>query len=337
MPGLFLLTPGTRASLTSERVMLEIPADPSEDRPPETREILLRDVEQVITTPHVHLTMPLLAEFMLREIPVIMAAGGGRIIGLCLPAPPHSAARLAQYRRTGDGPFALALAVNWVEAKIVNQRRVLQRLAANRPQADVSGVLAALDELAGKCRGCESLETLRGYEGTAAGRYFEAWGGFFPPEAPFVRRSRRPPLNPPNAVLSFAYSVMAAEIECLIHAAGLDPALGFYHEPQDRRASLALDLLEQFRAPVADALALDLFSHQVLKPRDHFEETNGGVYLNTAGRKRFFVAYERRMTREYRSEQNGLRTTLRAEFQQQVQAVKKAILDNEPFAPFLMN
>lgn len=113
--------------------------------------------------------------------------------------------------------------------------------------------------------------------------------------------------------------------------------MGFFHETQDRRASLALDLVEPFRAPVADAMALDLLSHQTLKPAEHFESRDGGVYLNTDGKKRFFVAYERRLARAYRSEQTGLRTTLRDEMRRQVLAVKKSILDGAAFEPWLMN
>jgi CRISPR-associated protein Cas1 len=198
-------------------------------------------------------------------------------------------------------------------------------------------VLASLDELSGRCRTAETLDTLRGYEGTAAGRYFEAFGAFFPEHCPFEYRSRRPPHNAVNAILSFAYTMLCSELECHLHATGLDPAIGFLHEPADRRPSLALDLLEPFRAPVADALALDLVSHGQLKPKEHFETRDGGVFLNMEGRKRFFVAYERRLGREYHSEQTGVRTTLRAEMRRQAVVVKQAVLNDEVFEPFLMN
>jgi len=182
-----------------------------------------------------------------------------------------------------------------------------------------------------------SRETLRGYEGAAAGRYFERYGEFFPESCPFERRSRRPPLNPPNAILSYAYTLLAAEAEAFLHGIGLDPAIGFYHEPEDRRASLALDLIEPFRAPVADAMALDLISHATLKPERDFEKAKGGIYLSAEGRRRFHVAYERRMEREFTSDQHGQRTSLRRELHQQCHAAKRAFLDEEPWEPFVMN
>jgi CRISPR-associated protein Cas1 len=160
---------------------------------------------------------------------------------------------------------------------------------------------------------------------------------FFPDNAPFERRSRRPPHNAPNAILSYAYTLLSAEAEACLYAIGLDPALGFYHEPATGRPSLALDIIEPFRAPLADAMALDLLTHGILNPKAHFENRDVGVYLNVEGRKRFFVAYERRMEREFTSEQHGSRTVLRRELHNQCRAVKKAISQGEPFEPFLMN
>ncbi len=337
MPGLFALTPGTSINLVSERLRVAVPAQPDEDRPAEEHDVPLFDVEQVVIDDSVNITIPAIAELMRRNIPLVLTSHGEKILGLCQPPAPHSIARLAQYRSAGASPLALALASLWVEAKILNSRRVIQRLAQNRETADVAAVLAALQQLAERCRDALSIETLRGYEGTAAGRYFEALGGFFPEGCPFEYRSRQPPHNPANAVLSFAYTILTSEMECLVHAHGLDPAIGFLHEPADRRPSLALDLIEPFRAPVADALALDLLNHGTLKAADHFERQKGGWYLNKTGRKRFFAAYERRMNREFTSDQSGRRTTLRMEMERQVHAVKKALLSGEPFEPFLMN
>ena len=342
MPSVFLTTAGVRVSLVSERLRVELPPaerNGNDDSPgaPGYKDIPLSEVERVILHETVSLTIPALGELMRRDIPVVLAAGDGRVLGLCQPPAPHSTARLAQYHRAGDPAFGLALAINWVEAKILNSRRVLQRLAANRDDLEITPQLLALQTLAENSLNAGSTETLRGYEGTAAGRYFECFGSFFPPENPFERRSRRPPHNPPNAVLSYAYTLLGAEAEASLHAIGLDPAIGFYHEPSDRRASLALDIIEPFRAPLADAMAIDLFSHGILHPVSHFTPQNGGIYLNSEGRRRFFTAYERRMDREYNSEQKGLRTTIRRELQRQCQLVKQSVLEGEPFEPFLMN
>ncbi|MBV8277902.1 MAG: CRISPR-associated endonuclease Cas1 [Verrucomicrobia bacterium] len=336
MPAVFLTTPGTRASLVSERLRIETP--PSNGTQEQlVRDIPLVDIEHVIAHETAHVTMAAIAELMRRNIPLVLNSNTDTILGLCLPPAPHSAVRVEQYRKAQEPSFTLALAINWVEAKILNGRRVLQRLAANREELEITPYLLALGHLAQNCQQAGSLDTLRGYEGTAAGRYFECYATFFPEHTPFERRSRRPAHNAPNAILSYAYTLLSAEAEACLHAIGLDPAVGFFHEPADRRPSLALDIIEPFRAPLADAMALDLLTHGVLNGRAHFENRNGGVYLNVEGRKRFFVAYERRMEREFTSEHHGSRTSLRRELHNQCRAVKKAVSEGEPFEPFLMN
>ncbi len=334
MPSLIITTPGTRVSLISERLHIE----PSpHGTPAEPRDLPLADIERAVIAETCSLSTAALAAMLRRGICVIITDFAGRIAGLAQPPAPHRSSRLAHYRASTDDTISLALAALFVEAKILNSRRVLQRLAANRETSTMAETLCSLQNSAQTAVRAVSLDILRGCEGAAAAAYFEAYGTFFPPTAPFERRSRRPPHNPPNAILSYTYTLLAAEAESCLYSVGLDPALGFLHEPADRRPSLALDLIEPFRAPVADAMALDLLSHGTLHPVTHFERREGGIYLNTDGRRRFFVAYERRMDREFTSEQHGRRTTLRRELENQALTLKSSLQDGEPFTPFLMN
>ncbi|WP_142659533.1 CRISPR-associated endonuclease Cas1 [Methylacidimicrobium tartarophylax] len=117
---------------------------------------------------------------------------------------------------------------------------------------------------------------------------------------------------------------------------GLDPALGLLHVTEDGRWSLALDLIEPFRPILVEALALDLFSHQILN-RQLFESREGGVYLARDGKKKFLLQYERRMERQFLSEAVGCRTTLRAELERQATNYKAALENPGKFEPFLMN
>lgn len=335
MPALFLLSPGTQASLVGERVQVIIPPQPPDEISPRLHYVHLHEIEHVVITTSVHITIPLLSTFMQRNIPVIVTAGGEKVLGTCLAPAPYSRARLLQYKKTLDRTFALSIAERLVQAKIYNQRRVIQRLAGNR-DSDKPSAIDKLEKFAETCRTAQSLDTLRGFEGAAAGTYYDALNLFFPPTAPLEYRSRRPPHNAVNAVLSYGYTIMVAEMECQLHFVGLDPALGFFHETEDRRPSLALDLIEPFRAPLVDALAVDLFSHKTLRPADHFEHRDGGVFLNPEGKKRFFVAWERRMTREFFSPQSQARTTLRNEFYRAAMNIKSTILFGDVFDPFIM-
>jgi CRISPR-associated protein Cas1 len=302
------------------------------------RTIPLHEVERAFVAENTSLSTGALCELLRRQIPVcLVSARTGRILGHARAPDGHAADRLAHYRRSLDQPFAIAVAATLVDAKIANCRRLLQRLAANRSEADCTRVNNALEHDRRAVLAAASLDTLRGHEGAAAGRYFEALDSFFPQSCPFERRSRRPPHNAANAILSYGYTLLSGEMETALHSLGLDPSLGFLHEPEDRRPALALDLIEPFRAPVVDGLAIDLINHGILRNDAHFEPREGGIYLNKEGRHRLHVGFEKRVEREFRSEQTGRRTTLRGEFVRQARSLRDSILGNTALDLFFMN
>lgn len=343
MPTLYLTTPGTRAHLTSQHLEVELPegysgaTDGGADvARPLHRRIPLHDIEQVVVETTTALTLAALAAFAERGIPVVLVRPNGRAVALCLAPAPDLPTRLAHYQSRLTSGFPLAMARKLVEAKIANSRRLLQRLASNRQQPAPVAV-PRLENHRTASLTATSVESCRGYEGTAAGTYFDALATFFPDHAPFERRSRRPPHNAANALLSFGYSLLTNETTTALHAAGLDPALGYLHEPETGRPSLALDLIEPFRAPVADGLALDLLNHGTVNPKSHFEPREGGIYLNDDGRRRYYTAYERRMDRPFTSDLTGERTTLRDEIRRQLYSLKRLLLAQGAFEPFIMN
>ncbi len=343
MPTLYLTTPGTRAHLTSQHLEVELPEGHSgatdgeaDVARPFHRRIPLHDIEQVVVETTAALTLAALAAFAERGIPVVLVRPNGQAVALCLPPAPDLPTRLAHYQSRLTSGFPLAMARNLVEAKIANSRRLLQRLASNRQQPAPFAV-SRLEHHRTASLTATSVESCRGYEGTAAGTYFDALATFFPDAAPFERRSRRPPHNPANALLSFGYSLLTHETTTALHAAGLDPALGYLHEPESGRPSLALDLIEPFRAPAADGLALDLLNHGTVNSKSHFEPREGGIYLNDDGRRRYYTAYERRMDRPFTSDLTGARTTLRDEIRRQLYSLKRLLLSQGAFEPFIMN
>jgi CRISPR-associated protein Cas1 len=356
---------GCRVSLKSERLEVFGRNDATQ-RDEVLREIPIRDLDRLIVAETVQITSQALAALLRASIPVCVLGCSGQFLGGFLPAQnSHGLARLRQYQRTLDAPFGLQMAGRIVTAKLYNQRRVLQRLTASRPpvptpqsavpipQSAIStpqspipapqsavpnpqSALDWLDALFAPISRSQTLDELRGYEGASTARYFQAWAAFLPQDFPFERRSTRPPLNPVNACISFGATLLYSEAVAFLHAHGLDPALGLLHATEDGRWSLALDLLEPFRPVLVEALALDLFSHQILTA-DHFEPRNGGTYLNEEGRKKFFLQYERRMERQFLSEAAGHRTTLRQQLEHQAVMYKAALEDAAKFQPFLMN
>lgn len=340
MPTACIQHAGTTVRLESERLVATFKDDAGHTQ---HRNLPLHDLERVILASHVSITTPALAETLRRGIPVSLVDRRGRFLGSFQPATTdHGACRLRHYQRTLEPGFVLELSRRLVLAKIQNQRRLLQRVAANRRAENhplspgIPAALEALDRSRIAAERADSLDSLRGHEGNAAARYFPAWASLLPPAFPFERRSTRPPLNPVNAVLSFASTLVYHEMHAFLHSHGVDPALGLLHTTENGRWSLALDLIEPFRPVLAEALTLDLFSHRMLND-SHFEPAGGGVHLTREGRSKLLLQYEKRMERQFMSEHRGHRTTLRRQLEHQASLLKSALDEPLTFDPFVMN
>jgi CRISPR-associated protein Cas1 len=338
MPTAIILHEHARVHLVSERI--EITSTSADSSGQTLRQIPLRDIERLILSESAQITSAAMAALLRAALPVAFLAWDGRFLGSFQPAAPASGrTRCAQYSRSSDPAFATATARKILTAKLYNQRRVLQRVAAGRqpdPDDPLEQTLRWLDACFTSLKRACDTDELRGHEGASTARYFHAWATFLPPAFPFERRSTRPPLNPVNACISFGATILYSELVTYLHAHGLDPALGVLHANEDGRWSLALDLMEPFRPVLVEALALDLFSHQILNPT-HFETRDGGVFLNQDGRRKFFLQYERRMERQFMSEAVGHRTTLRQQLENQATAFKTSLHEPDTFEPFLMN
>lgn len=340
MPSACIQHPGSKIALESERLAVSFNDD---DGHPLKRDLPLRDIDRIILTSQVSITTPALTELLRREIPISLLDSHGRFLGAFLPATTdHGAARVRQYQRTLEADFSLRVARKIIVAKLYNQRRLVQRVAANRKAEDrpvppgIPLTLESLDRLMTAAGRADNVDSLRGHEGLAAANYFSSWAALLPEAFPFERRSTRPPLNPVNAVLSFTSTLIYHELHAYLHAHGLDPALGVLHTTENGRWSLALDLMEPFRPIIAEALTLDLFSHKMLNA-SHFEPANGGIYLNREGRAKLILQYEKRMERQFMSEAVGHRTTLRQQLENQATQFKTALDNPDSFEPFLMN
>jgi CRISP-associated protein Cas1 len=335
MPTAYLETPYSRVRLHSERLFVLAPQE--KGKPDELlAQIPLNDLDRLVVHEHVFITSPAVLELMRRSIPIHYLDALGHPVGDCLPlTPPAGGTRLRQYERSLEAGFALSAARALVQAKIANQHRVVQRLELNHSL----GLESELAELAGhenRAGAAESLGSLLGLEGVSTALYFRLWSRFLPGACPFEHRSSRPPHNPVNACISFAATLLYQELRAAVHVIGLDAALGFYHENQDGRCSLALDLMEPFRPAIAEALTLRLFSLGILKS-DDFEPSHGGIYLNASGRKSFLQQYEQRLTREFMSEHVHHRTTLRQQLRDTASNYKAALEEPGTFNPFRLN
>jgi CRISPR-associated protein Cas1 len=213
--------------------------------------------------------------------------------------------RREQYRRADETEGSMGIARPIVAAKVANARTVLQRAARDRPSGDGSEALGeAVRRLAIHLRDAErarDLETLRGIEGMAARTYFDVFDHLISQQKEafrFEERSRRPPLDRVNALLSFIYTLLVHDIQSALESVGLDPAVGFLHRDRPGRPSLALDLMEELRSWFADRLVLSLINLRQLSANDFRQTETGAVLLSNDGRKTVLAAYQKRKQEE---------------------------------------
>lgn len=213
--------------------------------------------------------------------------------------------RRQQYRRADDPQAAAELARGFLAAKLVNGRQVLMRAAREAAQPERADPLrAAAREIAARLeslRQPQPLETLRGLEGDAAKAYFAAFDHLVTAQKPdfhFRERTRRPPLDNLNALLSFLYSLLAHDVAAALEGVGLDPAVGFLHRDRPGRPSLALDLMEELRPLLADRLALSLVNRQQVRAKGFRTSESGAVSMDDDTRKTVLVSYQKRKQEE---------------------------------------
>lgn len=209
--------------------------------------------------------------------------------------------RRAQYRTSDNAPLPIARL--FVAAKIQNSRSLLMRHLRNHgDDVSVKDAVNALKFSLQQTQGANSLDKLRGIEGDAAARYFSVFQTLVRPnvrdEFKFSGRSRRPPRDPANAMLSLMYSVIGQDISGALHAIGLDPQVGFLHADRPGRDSLSQDILEEFRAYLADRIVLSLINRQQIKASDFVTEVSGAVRMKDDARKLLFAAIQQRKQEE---------------------------------------
>lgn len=210
--------------------------------------------------------------------------------------------RLAQFRGAEDNAQALALSQAFIAGKLRNSRQLLLRGAReNKDATEKTALSAAAKALAVNLRNlahAETADSVRGLEGDAARVYFEQFNYLIKPAAredfSYQGRSRRPPKDAVNALISFLYALVLNDCRSALETVGLDPQLGFFHVARPGRPALALDLMEEFRAVSADRLALALMNRGQLRAKDFDFRPGGAVMLNEAGRKTVIVAYQER-------------------------------------------
>jgi CRISP-associated protein Cas1 len=257
------------------------------------------ELSQLCLFGSVQISTQAVQELMKRNIPIIYFSYGGWLLGMSQGLPHKNIERRCQqFAAASQSETCLTIAQKLIVNKVANCRTILRRNAKN----DIQPAINELDQIRKSVEKTTSLESLLGVEGNAARVYFQHFSSMLGTNGDlddgtafsFEHRNRRPPKDPVNALLSFAYALLTKDLTLTLTIVGFDPYLGFYHQPRYGRPALALDLMEPFRPILCDSVVMTCINTKVITPHD-FVCRAGAVALKPEGRKRFMSAYERRM------------------------------------------
>jgi CRISPR-associated protein Cas1 len=284
----YLTTQGAYAHLRKGRMVVTFKKD-------ELAQVPLETVQAVQVHGNVTLSGGLIRELLERDIPIQWCTNSGRLSGWAMPSyGPNGTARNAQHVLSQYG--SLSFASEFIGAKISNQATQIRRAGASE------GIVGKLRDYQKKCQTAHSIEELMGVEGRAASVYFEHWDALIKEPLRsswnWPGKRERPATDPVNSMLNYAYSLLTADEVRAITACGLDPHAGFLHSSRRNKPALALDLMEEVRAPIADSAVQTVINCQMVSPND-FESVLGSVRMSRRARGKLIEAYERRMETEF--------------------------------------
>lgn len=334
MATLYLVQQGMMLRKEQGRFVVQPPKESKET----SVEIPIREVERILVLGNVQVSTSAISVCLEEQIPVVFLTQLGDYKGHLWSAEfcdlPVEA---AQYGRRNDPGFQLEMARRIVVGKVVNSKQLLLRLNRKRQVEGMMARIKRLDQFVRAVEQAIDLDVIRGYEGAAAKLYFGALGRLIVnPAFSLTGRSRRPPTDPVNSLLSFGYTLLFNNVMSLILAEGLNPYLGNLHRSERKEPHLAFDLMEEFRSPVVDSLVIWLVNKGVLRPTDFtYPNAEGGVYLEEAGRRVFLKHFENRISEEVSHPAVGGRVSYRRVIQLQIQLYKRCLLDSVPYEPHI--
>jgi CRISP-associated protein Cas1 len=262
----------------------------------EIQRVQLPLLEQVLVFGNSQITTPAVRACLQRDIPIAYLSRLGYCYGRTT-AISRGYRQLARYQRELTASDRLIVARKIVQAKIQNGRTLLLRQQRKLAQPELETAIDQLQYFSAQALQAHDIGRLMGLEGIAAATYFQGFSQCLNhPDFAFIARSRRPPGNPVNALLSFGYQVIWNHVLTLIELQGLDPYVGCLHQDSDRHAALVSDLIEEFRCPIVDSLVLYIINRRMVNASEDFEYRDGGCFLNETGRRKYLGAFLQRMS-----------------------------------------
>lgn len=299
----------------------------------------LRDIETLVMFGGVHPTTEAMLALLDNGADIAMMTLNGHFKGKMVSSKgKNSILRASQYCNFQNKDYCKEMARRYVEAKIRNGFDVLSdyHYSNSNPYRIEENVRKQFDKINNSLNNDDlKIDSIRGYEGAGAKLYFQEFAKCLLHGRKFPGRKFHPSTDPVNALLSFGYSFVAREIEAILEACGLDPFIGFFHELTYGRASLSLDLMEEFRHPLVDRLVLRLFNRKMLSDDDFEQKENGGqVYLKKESLKIFIRNYEEWCNKKNRTWVDDKEMSWRMVMWKQAEKLRSCIVNNEKYTPF---
>ncbi len=296
---LHVMTPGARVGRKGDRFEIKAPEESPQLHP-------VHEIGQVVLHGFAQITTQALRLCAEAEIGVHWLTAGGRYMGAWASGIGSVQRRIRQYQALTDAELCVSLARRLAEARARGQLSFLLRASreAGRDVVEVRAAIGSMRKLLSPLSRATSIDSLRGYEGSIGAQYFSALPSLVLSEAGEAMRpqgrNRRPPRDRCNALLSFGYALLLKDVTNAILTVGLDPCLGFYHQPRSQAHPLALDLMELFRVPVIDLPVIASINRRQWNEDEDFQIAGQQVWLSDAGRKKFIGIYERRKADQWK-------------------------------------
>ena len=315
---------GARVHVKAGRVLVDAPGSLPATSVPKN------SVTRIVLSGNVGLSAGARSWAMRSSIDVVCLSRRGSYQGTLIGANRggHASRLLAQVALVGDRERRVRLAASLIGAKIRGQIHVLTRIARRDETVHVADTTAHMHAWRRSLAGARTLDEIIGIEGACFNAFFDALSACVPADVTFDGRSRRPPRDLPNAALSYGYAILLSECLGALHAAGLEPSLGIAHAPTDKRPSLALDLMEQFRPLLVDQTVMALLRTRKLRLEHGVVEAEaGGVWLGSDGKKILVDAYEAACQRSVTGALPGYSGSWRRHIAHSAQMLARAIAE----------
>lgn len=297
------------------------------------KEIGLEKLEGIVLIGRTHVTTPLMTELLEREIPLTWLSETGKFFGRLEPTTSINILRQReQFRRADDEIFCHEFSKAIITAKIKNSRVILRRYNYNKEHSRITEILQELSSYVLKVNQTENINQILGYEGNSSRLYFEGLSLLVKEEFKFSGRSKQPPRDPFNSLISFGYTLLLYEIYTALIHKGLNPYASYMHQPRKGHPALASDLIEEWRSVLVDSMVMKSISSNMLTPEDFKPPAdNGGIYLTQSASKIFIQTFEKRIraSNSY-VEYVDYPLSFRESIQFQVGSLVKAIEENDP-------